>query len=161
MNPGQSGACLAWSGGKFLCWARPPRDGYLTGRQVARDGHRRGDGPDLGRYHQAAANRPARSSQHSGRGCHCPDSRWLATAGDDQAVRIWDPVTLQIVAMIRIDDKVNACAWLGTTGLALASQAGVHVFDFPTDRDVFICDSAGIVHPPRQLSQRPGRTTQQ
>jgi WD40 repeat protein len=60
-----------------------------------------------------------------------PDGNWLATTGSyDQTVRIWDVATWQTRAMMRLDDSINACAWLRSNGLAIGGPAGLYLFDF-------------------------------
>jgi WD40 repeat protein len=62
-----------------------------------------------------------------------PDGSWLATAGSDRTVRIWDVATGQARALMRLDNRVYACAWLGTNGLAIGGLAGLYLFDFLAD----------------------------
>jgi WD40 repeat protein len=61
-----------------------------------------------------------------------PDGAWLATASSDRTLRIWDAATGQIAAMMRVEDGLYACAWIGPSGLAAGGAAGVYVFDFLT-----------------------------
>ena len=62
-----------------------------------------------------------------------PDGRWLATASEDGTVGIWDVATGQAQALMRVENTIAACAWLGTAGLAIAGQAGLYLFDFLTE----------------------------
>jgi hypothetical protein len=59
-----------------------------------------------------------------------PDGSWLASGDDDGTVRIWDVATGQARALMRLDSRVYACAWLGTNGLAIGGLAGLYLFDF-------------------------------
>ncbi len=61
-----------------------------------------------------------------------PASRWLATGSDDGTVRIWDTATWQAQALMRVDNRVNACAWLGANALAVGGPAGLYLFDLLT-----------------------------
>jgi WD40 repeat protein len=59
-----------------------------------------------------------------------PDGAWIATASDDRAVRIWDAATGRSRAMVRVDNTISVCAWIGSHGLAVGGDAGLYVFDF-------------------------------
>ena len=59
-----------------------------------------------------------------------PDGSWLASGGRDGTVRIWDAATGQARALMRVDNGINACAWVGTSGLAVGGPAGLYLFDF-------------------------------
>ena len=59
-----------------------------------------------------------------------PGGAWIATASDDRAVRIWDAATGRSRAMMRVDNAISACAWIGSHGLAVGGDAGLYVFDF-------------------------------
>jgi hypothetical protein len=48
-------------------------------------------------------------------------------------VRVWDTASGQLRAQLRVDDAIHACAWLGTSGLALGGPAGLYVFDYVDD----------------------------
>jgi len=61
-----------------------------------------------------------------------PDSRWLAT-NDGETVRIWDAATGKPLALMRADNTISACAWLGAERLAAAGWAGLYLFDFLID----------------------------
>ena len=67
-----------------------------------------------------------------------PDGSWLASVGDEGTmqigeVRIWDAATGQARALMRVDNMISACAWLGTGGLAAGGAAGLYLFDFLSD----------------------------
>ena len=59
-----------------------------------------------------------------------PDDMWLAYGGEDGILRIWDVSNGQAKAMMRIDNTILSCAWLGSGGLAIGGPAGLYVFDF-------------------------------
>jgi WD40 repeat protein len=59
-----------------------------------------------------------------------PDGGWLASGSHDRTVRIWDTATGKAAALMRLDNNINACAWLDTNGLAVGGPAGLYLFDF-------------------------------
>jgi WD40 repeat protein len=60
-----------------------------------------------------------------------PDGAWLASAGEDGSVRIWDPVSGGIGALMRVDRPLRACAWGPfSQSLAVAGVAGLYHFTF-------------------------------
>jgi WD40 repeat protein len=68
-----------------------------------------------------------------------PDSTLLATASrtrddsdSDWTIQVWNPATGSALALMRVENAINACAWIGTTGLALGGEAGIYIFDFLT-----------------------------
>ena len=69
--------------------------GDRPGRHLAGHRRRRRDGADLGPGHRPAARRPHRPHRPVSAVAIAPDGTWLATAGDDGTVRIWDPATGQ------------------------------------------------------------------
>ena len=58
-----------------------------------------------------------------------PDGTWLATAGDDDTVRIWDPVTGSAVASSRVSGPLAHLEWSGMT-LVAAGAFGPYIFKF-------------------------------
>ena len=58
-----------------------------------------------------------------------PDGRWLTTV-EGGTIWIWDPVTVQPQAMMRVDSAITSHGWLGVKALAGASRAGLYSFDF-------------------------------
>ncbi|HET7017042.1 MAG TPA: hypothetical protein VFI65_24180 [Streptosporangiaceae bacterium] len=59
-----------------------------------------------------------------------PDGTWLATASDDHTLRIWDPSIGYVIAMLRVEDALLACAWTGDSGLAVGGYRGLYMFGF-------------------------------
>ena len=60
-----------------------------------------------------------------------PDSTLLATASADGTLRIWDPGTGQTRAIMRVDDRLEDCAWSSTgQSIAAAGAAGVYHFTY-------------------------------
>ena len=60
-----------------------------------------------------------------------PDGAWLASVGDDGSVRIWDPATGGISAVMRVDSPLQDCAWSPSSqSLAAAGGAGLYHFTF-------------------------------
>jgi WD40 repeat protein len=60
-----------------------------------------------------------------------PGGAWLASAGDDGSVRIWDPVTGGISAVMRVESHLEDCAWSPSSqSLAAAGGAGLYHFTF-------------------------------
>jgi WD40 repeat protein len=60
-----------------------------------------------------------------------PDGTWLASVGYDGSVRIWDPVTGGISAVMRVDSRLEDCAWSPSSqSLAAAGEAGLYHFTF-------------------------------
>jgi WD40 repeat protein len=62
-----------------------------------------------------------------------PDGTWLASGDADGTVRIWDVTASRTQALMRIDDTVDACAWLKLNTLAVGGAAGVYLFDCLAD----------------------------
>jgi WD40 repeat protein len=58
-----------------------------------------------------------------------PDSTWLATAGADGTVRIWDPVIGARVGSSRVAGPLAHLGWSGETLLA-AGAFGPYIFRF-------------------------------
>jgi len=61
-----------------------------------------------------------------------PDGSWLATGSADRTVRIWDAATGQERALMRLEDGIQAAAWLTRSTLAVGGPAGLYLFDFLT-----------------------------
>jgi platelet-activating factor acetylhydrolase IB subunit alpha len=58
-----------------------------------------------------------------------PDGSWLATASDDQTVRIWEPATGSGVASSRVSGPLAHLVWSGRT-LVAAGAFGPYIFRF-------------------------------
>ena len=58
-----------------------------------------------------------------------PDGTWLASVGDDGSVRIWDPATGGISALMRVDRPLEDCAW-SPSGQSLAAAGGAGLYHF-------------------------------
>ena len=61
-----------------------------------------------------------------------PDGSWLATGGADRTVRIWDAATGHAQALMRVDNDIEACAWLGCNAVVVGGSAGLYLFGFLT-----------------------------
>jgi WD40 repeat protein len=60
-----------------------------------------------------------------------PDGYWLATAGQDGAVRIWEAATGAVRAVMRVDGALTACQWSPCRlSVAAAGQQGLYLFNF-------------------------------
>jgi WD40 repeat protein len=67
------------------------------------------------------------------------DSSLLATvcrtrddSDSDWTVQVWDPDTGSPQALMRVENTILTCAWIGTRALALGGVAGLYVFDYIT-----------------------------
>ncbi|KOU43481.1 hypothetical protein ADK55_23510 [Streptomyces sp. WM4235] len=58
-----------------------------------------------------------------------PYSRWLATAGHDATLRIWEAANGRPAACVRVEDRLEACAW-HPDGITAAGTGGLFAFDF-------------------------------
>ena len=63
-----------------------------------------------------------------------PDDRWLAVGGRDGTIRIWDVVAERVVAMMRVEGSVEACAWIGDGQVSVGGAGGLYLFDFTPAR---------------------------
>jgi len=75
-----------------------------------------------------------------------PGAAWLATGSDDRTVHIWDTATWHASALMRVEDAILACTWLGTDGLAVGGRAGLYLFDFLTDAAQPVLNTQGQSH---------------
>jgi WD40 repeat protein len=60
-----------------------------------------------------------------------PDGAWLTTTSRDGTVSVWDTATGAASAVMRVDSKLQACAW-DPAGrlLAAAGDAGLYLFQY-------------------------------
>ena len=59
-----------------------------------------------------------------------PDGSWLASASPDRTVRIWQVATGETRALMRVENSLSSCAWLGGDALAAGGSAGLYLFGF-------------------------------
>jgi WD40 repeat protein len=58
------------------------------------------------------------------------ENKRVATGCYDGTVQIWDAITGQPLALMRVDNSIQACTWLDTNGLVVGGPAGLYLFDF-------------------------------
>ena len=49
-------------------------------------------------------------------------------------MRIWDSATGHTRALMRVDNDLTSCAWLGSDALVFGGVAGLYVFGFLTGK---------------------------
>ena len=59
-----------------------------------------------------------------------PDGAWLAVVQYGGTLQVWEVSTGQPQALMRVDNRIYACAWLGVHGVAVGGEAGLYLFDF-------------------------------
>ena len=60
-----------------------------------------------------------------------PDGSWFATISGDYAVRIWEAATGTVLAMMRTDQQLQACAWKPSgNALATGGPGGLYGYSF-------------------------------
>ncbi|MEV0136753.1 hypothetical protein AB0H83_51060 [Dactylosporangium sp. NPDC050688] len=60
-----------------------------------------------------------------------PDATWLAAAGRDGTVRIWDVRDNTCVAMMRVEQDLTTCVWSQQGhGLIVGGSGGLYRFEF-------------------------------
>jgi WD40 repeat protein len=59
-----------------------------------------------------------------------PDGTWIASAGQDRTIRIWDPRTGEAATMLRVDQRLETCVWHPAGDRLFAGgSAGVYRFE--------------------------------
>jgi WD40 repeat protein len=61
-----------------------------------------------------------------------PDGNWLVSCREDRTVRIWEAATERTQSLMRVDNYIFACSWLGSDALAIGGSAGLYLFNFLT-----------------------------
>ena len=75
-----------------------------------------------------------------------PDGKLLATGGNDQTVRLWDPHQLQPIAVLTNEFEVGSIAFARDGRTLAAAGSGVKFWDLPSRRSVPGLDSdAGVI----------------
>jgi WD40 repeat protein len=59
-----------------------------------------------------------------------PDGSWLATGSSDRTIRICDATTGRFQALMRVENAILACSWIGARALAAGGPEGIYLFDF-------------------------------
>ncbi len=56
------------------------------------------------------------------------DGALLATTDTGESIWIWNASSWQVEAMMRVDNAISACCWIGSRGLVVGSTAGLYAF---------------------------------
>jgi WD40 repeat protein len=59
-----------------------------------------------------------------------PDGSWLATGDANGTLRIWDAVTGEPQTMMRVENRILACASMSRGEIAVAGTDGLYIFEF-------------------------------
>ncbi len=64
-----------------------------------------------------------------------PNGNWLASVSYDATIRIWNPLTGQPIAMMRLDGPIATCCWIPETSTIVVggSRDGIYAFDLIGD----------------------------
>ncbi|SCD27057.1 platelet-activating factor acetylhydrolase IB subunit alpha, partial [Streptomyces sp. DpondAA-D4] len=61
-----------------------------------------------------------------------PDGTWLATASNDETVRIWVAADQPPVTMMRTEGPLLSCAWGAAGELVVGGERGLYLFKLRT-----------------------------